>query len=162
MPESALASVPGGRGRAAGSTRIIPPLPAGISIVPGRVKPKRRLRRRHIVLLVIVALVAFVWFRIWYSNYDQSHIDPVVRLALLAHAPKGAHFPVKLWSGPRILELEYTSVAYPKGYGVFPGFGPATTCAMVNVFDPKTRTKDPKFWFGHVTCVRGIAYAIPR
>ncbi len=162
MPGSARAAMPGDSGRAAGSTRIIPPLPAGISILPGRVKPKRRLRRRYIVLLVILALLALGQFRRWYSNYDQSRIDPVVRLALLQHAPKGAHFPVKLWSGPRILELEFTSVAYPKGYGVFPGFGPATTCAMVNVFDPKTGTKDPKFWFGHVTCVRGIAYAIHR
>jgi len=164
MP-GALAPVPGG-GPAAGSTRIIPPLPADISILPVKAAaPKavrRRLRRRHVVLLVIVALVAFVWFRIWCSNYDHKRIDTAVKLAVLMHAPKGARFPVRLWSGPRILELEFTTGAYPKGYGVFPGFGTATTCAFVSVLDPKRGTIDPKYKFGNRTCIPGLAYSIKR
>jgi hypothetical protein len=138
--------------------RFIPPLPTGIPILPEQFKAakvKRRLPKGLIVVGVIVGLAALIWFRIYYSDYDQNRIDPVVAQALMAHVPKGTRLPVTLWSGPRILVID---LAFPNDQ---PGQAPST-CATLDVLDPKTGLKDtdPKYRSGAVSCVDGIAVTI--
>jgi hypothetical protein len=159
MPGQTLASLPGG-GRQAGAQRIIPPLPADIPILPGKLKAARGKRRVPAGLIVFVALaglVALIWFSVWYGDYDSKRIDPVVTRALLAHAKKGTLLPVTLWSGPRLLQIVY---AFPNSQAA-PGV-PATTCVTLNVIDPKTGAKDTsaKYRSGAVTCIEGVAVTI--
>jgi hypothetical protein len=151
MPGQIAAPHPGGR-----APRDIPPLPAGIPILPGQARAgagRRRFPAWLIVLLVIAALGALEWFNIWYSDYDKERIDPVVTHALLAHVPKGTRLPVTLWSGPRILQIE---LAFPE----YHPHEPPTTCVTLDVLDPNTGATDPKYPNGTARCIEGVAVTI--
>jgi hypothetical protein len=153
MSGSAIAPRGGGL---VGPLRIVPPLPAGISILPGQVtaaKAKRRLPVGLIVVLVIAGLGGLEWFNIYYSGYDSQRIDPVVRQAVLAHVPKGTRIPVTLWSGPRLIEI---ATAFPERQ---PGQAP-DTIVLSYVIDPKTGAKDPKYANGTDTVIEGVAITI--
>jgi len=153
MAGEILAPIPGG-GVPVRPARFIPPLPAGIPIMPGQIKAAKAARRLPvglIVFLVVVTLGALIWLKTWYSDYDSKRIDPVVTRAVLAHVPKGARLPVTLWSGPRILEIVRADVTYQ---GLTP-----TTCVYVKVLDPKTGLQDPKA-IGNLTCIEGLKYPL--
>ncbi len=152
-----LAPVPGGS-RPVGPPRFVPPLPADITILPGKVASGRRARRVPgglIVFLALVGLAALIRLSVWYSDYDSKLIDPVVRRALLAHVPKGTRLPVTLWSGPRLLQIK---LAFPDNK-TGPGETP-TTCVTLDVLDPTTGAKDPKYGSGLVSCIEGVAVTI--
>ena len=140
--------------------RFVPPLPAGIPILPGQVAA-RRLPRGRIILLVLVGLVALIWFNSWRSgSNDDQRINAVVTQAMLARVSKRTRLPVTLRSGPRMLQIEYAIVQYPATpIGGMPGGAP-TTCAMVTVLDPKTGAKDPNYPYGNMTCIEGLSYRI--
>src|SRR5271156_849895 len=144
--------------------RFVPPLPAGIPILPGQVAA-RRLPRSLVILLVFVGLVALHRFNSWRSGSgdgqnDVQRINAVVTQAMLARVSKRTHLPVTLWSGPRMLQIEYAIVQYPATpIGGLPGGAP-TTCAMVTVLDPKTGAKDPNYPYGNMTCIEGLSYRI--
>jgi hypothetical protein len=89
--------------------RIIPALPPGISILPGKVTAARKAPMRLpvglIVFLVFAALGGLFWFTIWSANHRQADeakrrdddarvIVQAVTPAMLAHAPKGTRLPV--------------------------------------------------------------------
>ncbi len=153
MSGSAIAPRGGGL---VGPLRIVPPLPAGISILPGQVtaaKAKRRVPVGLIVVLVIAGLGGLEWFNIYHSDYDSHRIDPVVRGAVLAHMPKGTRLPVTLWNGPRLIEIES---AFPERQ---PGQAP-DTIVLSYVIDPKTGAKDPKYPNGTDTVIEGAAITI--
>jgi len=158
MPGQTLAPLPG-EGRLAGGQRIIPPLPAGISIFPQKVKalkPPRRLSGCLIALIVLAgfaALMALLWFSISYSDYDSKQIDPVVTRAVMAHVPKGTRLPVTLRGGPRLIEIES---AFPNRQ---PGRAPDTV-VLSYIIDPKTGAKDPKYAHGADTLIEGVAITI--
>jgi hypothetical protein len=152
MPEQTPAPLPG-QGRLAGSQRFIPPLPAGIPILPGQViKAKRRVPVGLIVLLVIAALAGLIWFYVWYGDYDTNRIDPLVTRAMVAHVPKGTRLPITLRGGPRILQIGRADVTYK---GITP-----TTCVYVTVLDPKTGAVDTKSQYVGLTCIEGLRYPI--
>jgi hypothetical protein len=157
MPGQTLAPLPGGDTRVTPS-RIIPPLPAGIPILPGQLKAPRAARRLSgcLILLIVlgglVALVALLWLSTWYSDYDSKRIDPVVTQAMVAHVPKGTRLAVTIWGGPRILEIGNARVEY---HGQLP-----TTCVYVKVFDPKTGAEDRKTRYVGATCIDGLRYPI--
>jgi hypothetical protein len=133
---------------------MVPALPAGIPILPGRApKAARRLPVGLIIVLVIVGLGALEWFNIYYSDYDSKRIDPVVTRAVLARVPKGTRLPVMLWSGQRILQIES---AFPNRQ---PGQAP-NTIVVCDVIDPKTGAKDPKYAHGADTLIEGVAVTI--
>jgi hypothetical protein len=111
-----------------------------------------------IILLVIAALGALVWFKDWYDAYDGKRIKPAMTQAMLAHPAKGARVPVKLWSGDRLLQIDFATVQYPPRVGL--DQGPPTTCVSFHVIDPATGAKDPKYHGGEVTCIVGMAYRI--
>ncbi len=140
--------------------RFVPPLPAGIPILPGQVAA-RRLPRGRIILLVLAGLVALIWFNSWRSgSNDDQRINAVVTQAMLARVSKRTRLPVTLRSGPRMLQIEYAIVQYPATpIGGMPGGAP-TTCAMVTVLDPKTGAKDPDYPYGNMTCIEGLSYRI--
>jgi hypothetical protein len=140
--------------------RFVPPLPAGIPILPGQVAA-RRLPRGRIILLVLAGLVALIWFNSWRSgSNDDQRINAVVTQAMLARVSKRTRLPVTLRSGPRMLQIEYAIVQYPATpIGGMPGGAP-TTCAMVTVLDPKTGAKDPNYPYGNMTCIEGLSYRI--
>jgi hypothetical protein len=147
MSGQLVAPVPGGG-------RIVPPLPAGISILPGQPpRAARRLPVRLIILLVLAGLGALEWFNVWYSDYDSKRIDPVVTRAVLAHAPKGTRLPVTLFSGQRILELKFAFPSNQRGQA-------PNTCVTVDVLDPTTGAKDPKYPAGDSMCIEGVAITI--
>jgi len=151
--QNILAPAPEGR---VNPERFVPPLPPGISILPGQVKAPASTRRIPvwlIILLVIAALGALEWFNVWYSDYDKDRIDPVVTQALLAHVPKGTRLPVTLWSGPRILQIDLAFPEYHRGE-------PPTTCVTLDVLDPNTGAKDPKYPSGTARCIDGVAVTI--
>ena len=151
--QNTLAPAPEGR---VNPERFVPPLPPGISILPGQLeaaKTKRRLPVGLIVVLVIVGLAGLEWFNIYYSDYDSKRIDPVVTQAVLAHVPKGTRIPVTLWSGPRLIEIES---AFPERQ---PGRAP-DTIVLSYVIDPKTGAKDPKYTSGADTVIDGVAITI--
>jgi hypothetical protein len=110
------------------------------------------------VLLVLAGVWGLACVMDWYSEYDKKRIDPVVTRAMFAHATKGTRIPVKLWSGDRILQIDFATVQYPPRVGL--DQGPPTTCVSLDVLDPKTGAKDPKFRWGEVTCIVGLAYRI--
>jgi len=147
-----LAPAPEGRVH---PSRFVPPLPAGISILPVQVKPvraKRRLPLGLIIVLVIVGLGALEWFRISSSDDDKNRIDPVVTQAMFAHVAKGTRLPVTLRSGPRLLQIGRSDVTYE-------GQSP-TTCVQVTVLDAKTGAEDRKTNYPSLTCIEGLKYAI--
>ena len=157
---SAIAPVPG-RGGPLGPQRIVPPLPAGIPIMPGQATTSRAARRFPvglIILLVFAGLGGLAWFNVWYSDYDTQRIDPAVKRAILAHATKGTRIPVTLWSGPRILQIDFATVQVPPRVGL--DQGPPTTCVSYSVLDPKTGAQDNSSRYAHVSCIEGIAYRI--
>jgi len=104
-----------------------------------------------IVLLVIAVLVGLIWFSVWYGDYDDKRIDPIVTQAVLAHAPKGTRIPVTLWSGPRILQIRS---AFPDTSGS------NDTTVITDVIDPKTGAKDPKYAHGADTLIEGVRITI--
>jgi hypothetical protein len=67
-----------------------------------------------VFVLVLAVLIAVSRLFIWYSEYDGKRIDPAVRQAIFAHATKGTRIPVTLWSGPRILQIEYAMVQFAR------------------------------------------------
>jgi hypothetical protein len=140
---------------------MVPPLPAGIPILPGQVASGKRARRVPaglIVVLVLVGLGTLVWFKDWYAAYDGKRIEPVMRQAMLAHATKGSRIPVKLWSGDRLLQIDFATVDYVPRIGLALGY--PTTCVSFHVLDPATGVQDPKYQGGSVTCIQGIANRI--
>jgi len=154
--------VPSG-GSPLGPQRIVPPLPAGIPIHPGEAaaaRPKRR-RRFTVVLIVLTVLLVFAGlygrelFNARRFEYDNKQIVPVVKRALLTHATKGARFPLTLWSGPRILRIDFATVQVPSRVGL--DQGPAETCVSYSLFDPKTGAEDNSSLYAHVSCIYGIA-----
>ena len=133
---------------------MIPPLPQGIPILaPG---PKRT---GWYVLVIVLVAIGAVWgaFALisWYSDYDKNRIDPVVSQALVDHASKGARFPVTLWGGPRLLELESVKVVSPTKSQAAAG-AQAETCGLVKVIDPATGIRDPDYRGGYWACVAGL------
>jgi hypothetical protein len=152
MAGSAIASRGGGP---VGPLRIVPPLPAGISILPGQVNAATgsRRSRKPIVLLTIAAIAILIWVFRWYSAIDGKRIDAVVTPAMFAHVKFGTRLPVTLMSGPRILSIGSSFVE--------PGVSPPTTCVGVYVWDPKTGAQDPSFRGQHFDCIEGFSYVIP-
>jgi hypothetical protein len=152
-------SVPRGGGPG-GSPRLIHPLPPGIPILPGHVRASGRGSRKRglIILLVIAGLAALVWFKDWYDEYDGKRIKPAMTQAMFAHPAKGTRVPVKLWSGDRLLQIDFATVQYPPRVGL--DQGPPTTCVSFHVIDPATGAKDPKYHGWEVTCIVGMAYRI--
>jgi hypothetical protein len=155
---SGISSVPRGGGPL-GSPRLIHPLPAGIPILPGRV---RKTGRRVPIIPIIVLLFPAVWglasLKDWYDEYDGKRIKPAMTQAMLAHPAKGARVPVKLWSGDRLLQIDFATVQYPPRVGL--DQGPPTTCVSFHVIDPATGAKDPNYHGMEVTCIVGMAYRI--
>ena len=157
MMAHTLTAPPGGS-NPYGQVRVVPPLPADIPILPGRVRGKRRLHRGLVVVLVIVGLLvgrALVRdYYIHYMSYDEKQIDAVVTQAVLAHAHKGDRLPVTLRGGPRLLQIGLVNVLR----GQWAPNGRPTTCVSVTVIDPKTGAKDsdPKFRYASVVCVDGV------
>jgi hypothetical protein len=131
------------------------PLPAGIPILPGKVKAagaERRLPVGLIILLVIAGLAALEWFSISSSDDDKNRINPVVTRAMVAHAVKGTRLPVTLKGGPRILQIGNANVTYQ---GQTP-----TTCVQIKVLNAKTGAEDPKVNYPNLTCIEGLKYPI--
>jgi len=159
MPGQTLAPLPGEGGQG-GAQRIIPPLPAGIPIMPGDIKarkPAKPLSGCLVLLIVLAGLAALgglAWFSVWRGDYDKNQIDPLVTRAMVAHVPKGTHLSVTLRGGPRLLEIENADVT-------FKGMTP-TTCVWVKVLDPKTGAEDTKSNYVGLTCIEGLRYPIPR
>lgn len=149
MPDQILAPAIEGRVH---PERFVPPLPPGISILPGQIKAKRRLPIGLIVLLVIAGLVALEWFNISSTDDDKNRIDPVVTQAMFAHVAKGTGLPVTLKRGPRILQIGNANVTYQ-------GQAP-TTCVQVKILDPKTGAEDTKSPYTGLTCIEGLKYPI--
>ena len=153
MSGSTIAPVPGG-GRPIGPTRMVPPLPAGLPILPGRVAAPRASRlRTRIVLFGIVGAAVLIWLWQWYSSYDGKRIEAVVTPAMFAHVKFGTRLPVTLMGGPRILSISSSYVEQ----GVFP----PVTCVGVYVYDLKTGAMDPKYKNQYFDCIKGLAYRIP-
>jgi hypothetical protein len=153
MSGSAIAPTGGGL---VGPLRTIPPLPAGIPILPGQVKAAAgsRRSRKPIVLLAIAAIAILIWGLRWYSAIDGKRIDAVVTPAMYAHVKFGTRLPVTLMSGPRILSIGSSFIE--------PGVSPPTTCVSVYVWDPKTGAQDPRYFGGqHFDCIAGFSYVIP-
>jgi len=134
---------------------VLGPDPAGIYIPQAPVKARKKLPMGRILLAVVAVLGGWMWFSSWYGDYDDKRIKPVVTQALLAHATKGTRLPVTLWSGPRIIQIGTTLRANPVGPGQIP-----TTCVELDVLDPKTGQKDPKYPYGDPICIDGIAVTI--
>jgi hypothetical protein len=146
-----LAPAPEGR---VNPQRFVPPLPSGISILPGQVAaPKAKSRFRRIILPGIVVIAALIWFFEWYSGIDGKRIDAVVTPAMYAHVKFGTRLPVMLLSGPRSLSIGSSFVE--------PGVSPPTTCVGVYVYDPKTGVMDPSYRNQHFDCIAGFSYVIP-
>ena len=157
---AAIAPVPSGRGPV-GPQRMVPPLPAGIPILPGQAASGKRARRWPvipIILLLFPALWGLASLKDWYDAYDGKQIAPAMRQALLAHATKGTRIPVKLRGGDRILQIDFATVNYVPRIGLALGY--PTTCVSFHVLDPATGVQDPKYQGGSVTCIQGIANRI--
>lgn len=105
--------------------------------------------------LVVIGWLAFISFSTWYHDYDGNRIDPVLRRALLAHVPKGTRLPVTLWSGPRVIEIKLAFHDDRTG-----PFETPTTCVNLDVLDPKTEARDPKYPTGTARCITGVAVTI--
>ena len=151
-------------GRPVGPQRTVPPLPAGLPILPGQATVARPKRRFRVVLILLAVLLVFAGlygrelFNARRVEYDNKRIVPVVKQALLTHATKGARFPLTLWSGPRILRIDFATVQVPPRIGL--DQGPAETCVSYSLFDPKTGAEDNSSLYAHVSCIYGIAYRI--
>ena len=163
MSGSTIAPVPGGD-RPIGPPRYVYPLPPGIPILPGQAAAARPRRRSPVVLIVLAVILVFAGlygrelFNAWHVEYDWKRIIPVVKQALLTHATKGARFPLTLWSGPRILRIDFATVQVPPRIGI--DQGPPETCVSYTLFDPKTGAEDNSSRYAHVSCIYGIAYRI--
>jgi hypothetical protein len=135
-----------------GPQRIVPPLPAGIPILPGQITaPRASRKRRWIALTGIAGAAALIWLLQWYSSYDGKRIEAVVTPAMFAHAKFGTRIPVTLMGGPRILSIGSSYVE--------PGV-PPVTCVGVYVYDPKTGAIDPGYRNQYFDCIKGLAYRI--
>ena len=110
------------------------------------------------VLLVFAGLYGRELFNARRVEYDNKRIVPVVKQALLTHATKGARFPLTLWSGPRILRIDFATVQVPPRRGL--DQDPPETCVSYTLFDPKTGAEDNSSLYAHVSCIYGIAYRI--
>jgi len=158
-----LPPVPSG-GRPVGPQRSVPALPAGIPIMSGRATAARPKRRFPVLLILLTLPLVFAGlhgrelFNAWRVEYDNKRIVPVVKRAILTHAAKGARFPLTLWSGPRILRIDFATVQVPPRIGL--DQGPAETCVSYSLFDPKTGAEDNSSLYAHVSCIYGIAYRI--
>lgn len=157
----ALAPAPEGRVH---PQRFVPPLPPGISILPGQLtaaKAKRRVPAGLIILLVLVGLVALFWLNIRSSENrvadankrreaDDRAVLQAVTPAMMAHAPRMTRIPVTLSSGPRVLQIEFTVVHHERK--------PLETCVWLGVLDPKTGARlDQK-----MPCVPGVDYLLKQ
>ena len=155
--------VPSG-GHPVGRQRIVPVLPADIPIHPGQAAAARPKRRFTVVLIGLTVLLVFgglygrELFNARRFEYDNKRIVPVVKQALLTHATKGARFPLTLWSGARILQIDFATVQVPARVGL--DQGPAETCVSYTLLDPKTGAEDNSSLYAHVSCIYGIAYRI--
>jgi hypothetical protein len=158
-----LPPVPSG-GRPVGPQRTVPALPAGSPIMPGQTTSARPKRRFPVLLILLTVLLVFagLYGRELYNarrvEYDWKRITPVVKQALLTHATKGARFPLTLWSGPRILQIDFATVQVPPRIGLEQG--PAETCVSYTLLDPQTGAEDNSSLYAHVSCIYGIAYRI--
>ena len=150
--QNVLAPAPEGR---VNPQRFVPPLPPGISILPGQiqaVKAKRKLPLGWIVVLGIIGLFVLLRLSISYSDDARDRIDSVVTQAMGAHVAKGTRLPVTLRSGPRLLQIGNADVSYQ---GLTP-----TTCVQVKVLDAKTGLEDTKVNYPNLTCIEGLKYPI--
>jgi hypothetical protein len=121
--------------------------------------PERRPIFRYVVL-GIAGLAMCSWLSIWYTDYDSKRIDPVVRMAVLAHAVNGTRIPVELWSGQRVLVIKSAFPEFPgKPTGAM-GPLPPDTIVGVDVLDPKTGKIDPKYSHGFYTVIERVAITI--
>ena len=142
----------------------MPALPADIPIHPGQAAAARPKRRFPVFLIVLTVLLVFAGlygrelFNARRVEYDWKRITPVVKTALLTHAIKGARFPLTLWSGPRILQIDFATVQIPPRIGI--DQGPPETCVSYTLLDPKTGAQDNSSLYAHVSCIYGIAYRI--
>ncbi len=158
-----LPPVPSG-GRPVGPQRTVPALPPGIPIMPGRATAARPKRRHPVFLMLLMVLLVFAGlygrelFNAYHFEYDNKRIVPVVKRALLTHAAKGDRFPLTLWSGPRILRIDFATVQVPPRIGI--DQGPPETCVSYSLLDPKTGAEDNSSLYAHVSCIYGIAYRI--
>jgi hypothetical protein len=166
MPDQALAPVPGG-GVPIGSARFIPPLPAGIPILPGQVTAPRAARRRPvglIFLLVLAGLAGFIWFGIRFLDTQNANrfkrIDDenalvlqAITPAMMRRAPRLTIIPVTLSGGPRLLQISFTVVHRNPGK-------PPSTCVFLNVLDPKTRAFINEI--STTPCIAGLDYPIKQ
>jgi hypothetical protein len=131
------------------------PLPAGIPILPGQIKPvraKRPLPVGLIIVLVIVGLGVLLRLSISYSDDARDRIDQAVTQAMVARVAKGTRLPITLRSGPRLLQIGNADVSYQ-------GLNP-TTCVQVKVLDAKTGAEDTKVNYPNLTCIEGLKYPI--
>jgi hypothetical protein len=153
MAGELLAPIPGG-GVPVRPARFIPPLPAGIPILPGQLAKAKSARRLPVGLMVFLVVLVFALLLRWwvsYSDYDKNQIDHVMTRAMIAHVPKGTLLPVTLRGGARVLQIVRADVKYQ---GQIP-----TTCVYVKVLDPKTGAQDPKA-IGELTCIEGLKYPL--
>lgn len=143
---------------------MVPPLPAGLPILPGQATVARSKRRSPVLLIVLAVILVFAGlygrelFNARRVEYDWKLITPLVKQALLTHAAKGARFPLTLWSGPRILRIDFATVQVPPRRGL--DQAPPETCVSYTLFDPKTGAEDNSSLYAHVSCINGIAYRI--
>jgi hypothetical protein len=111
-----------------------------------------------IIVLLFPALWGLAALKDWYDAYDGKRIKPAMTQAMFAHPAKGTRVPVKLWSGDRLLQIDFATVEYAPRIGLALGY--PTTCVSFHVIDPGTGAKDPKYHGGEVTCIVGMAYRI--
>jgi hypothetical protein len=152
MPGEFVGPASGGGG-AVRPPFVVPPLPAGIPILPGYdTVPRLKRLLRRIVLALIAVGAAWVWFLHYYGAYDGKRIDAIVTPAMFAHVKYGTRFKVTLWDGPRILSISSSFLE--------PGVSPPTTCVSVYVYDPKTGAMDPRYRNSYFDCIEGLVYVI--
>ena len=159
MPGQSLAPLPEGR---PGAQRSIPPLPAGIPILPGKIrKPAKQVSGCLIVFLAVFGVFGLLWLYVWYSDYrndkenqrnadDDRRVLQALTPLMVAHAPKGTRIPVTLSDGPRMLQVEFTIVHHERK--------PVQTCVWLTVFNLKTGLRDTP----RVPCIPRLAYAIKQ
>jgi hypothetical protein len=143
---------------------MVPALPADIPIHPGQATAAKPKRRFPVVLILLMVPLVFAGlygrelFNAYRVEYDNKRIVPVVKGAILTHAIKGARFPLTLWSGPRILQIDFATVQVPPRRGL--DQDPPETCVSYTLLDPSTGAQDNSSLYAHVSCIYGIAYRI--
>jgi hypothetical protein len=139
--------------------RFVPPLPAGIPILPGQEGAGLTTKLPGgVIVLAIVVLVALLVVSVnlahrWLprdSGEDAMTIENVMDSAMYEHPGKGARIPITLSNGPRILEIDSAVVRY------FPPPQVPQTCISLTVLDPSTGAKDPNYPDGNLTCLVGV------